>query len=563
MLLCRAPVVIDGPEARPLEDIMVMTYRQALREKTIQPATPPTAVSHENGQVYALDIWSRLRRFLIMGSAAGTYYVSGKKLTKDSAAVVTDCLAIDPERTLAMITEIGEGRVAVKHDPVLFALAIAAAHEYGSMESNKTYRRAAYKVAESVCRTWTHVSHFLTYRSESGVAGRGQRAFVRNWFNDRSGHSLVNQAIKYQSRDGWAQRDALILARPRARTAVHAAVFDYLVHDNMPPVNKYRDDSGYDILGPITARELLHAGRATLNGAIHLIRGYRLPREAIPTELLNKPEIWDALLDHMGYTALLRNINKMTEVGLLTPTSLATKKAVHMLLDVPSIISDRVHPFTILTALRQYEMGHGERGNLTWNPVKAIVNALDEAVYLSFGAVQPTNKRLLLGLDVSSSMGAQVGVANLTAREVEGLMALVTLNVETNADLIGYTTKTYDLSNKIRPSMRLDEVVRVIANHPYGWTNCAAPIQYALATGEMYDAFVNYTDSETNDSPGHVARVLNEYRAKNVSDARHVVVAAAANDITLADPNDPLSLDVAGFGTDVPTITSEFVAGRL
>lgn len=542
---------------------MVTTYRQALRDKKIQPATPPTAVSHERGNVYALDVWSRLRRFLIMGSAAGTFYVSGTKLTKDSAAVVTDCLATDPGRTLAVIEEIGEGRVAVKHDPVLFALAIAASHEYGSMELNKRYRRAAYMIAESVCRTWTHVSHFLTYRSEAGIAGRGQRRFVWNWFNNRSGHSLVNQAIKYMSRDGWAQRDALILARPRARTGVHAAVFDYLVHDNMPPVNKYRDDSGRDILGPITARELLHAGRATLSGSMHLIEDNRLPREAIPTELLSKPEIWDAMLGHMGYTALLRNLNKMTAVGLLTPNSSATKLVVNTLLDEPSIIGDRVHPFTILTALRQYEMGQGELGSMTWKPVKAIVNALDQAVYLSFGSVQPTNKRLLLGLDVSSSMGALVGVANLTAREVEGLMALVTLNVESNAELIGYTTKVYDLSKKIRPSMRLDEVVRVIENHPYGWTNCAAPIQHAISTGGMYDAFINYTDSETNDKPGHVARVLNVYRENYVSDARHVVVAAAANDITLADPNDPLSLDVAGFGADVPTITSEFVAGRL
>ena len=29
------------------------------------------------------------------------------------------------------------------------------------------------------------------------------------------------------------------------------------------------------------------------------------------------PEVWEALLPHMGLTAMLRNLGKMTEVGLL------------------------------------------------------------------------------------------------------------------------------------------------------------------------------------------------------------------------------------------------------
>ena len=29
------------------------------------------------------------------------------------------------------------------------------------------------------------------------------------------------------------------------------------------------------------------------------------------------PKVWEALLPHMGLTAMLRNLGKMTEVGLL------------------------------------------------------------------------------------------------------------------------------------------------------------------------------------------------------------------------------------------------------
>jgi 60 kDa SS-A/Ro ribonucleoprotein len=51
---------------------------------------------------------------------------------------------------------------------------------------------------------------------------------------------------------------------------------------------------------------------------VDLIRDHRLPHECVPTtEMKRYPEIWEALLPEMGLTAMLRNLGKMTEVGLL------------------------------------------------------------------------------------------------------------------------------------------------------------------------------------------------------------------------------------------------------
>ena len=39
------------------------------------------------------------------------------------------------------------------------------------------------------------------------------------------------------------------------------------------------------------------------------------PREAIPTQSLNELEVWDALLQRMPLTALVRNLGKMSPLA--------------------------------------------------------------------------------------------------------------------------------------------------------------------------------------------------------------------------------------------------------
>ena len=51
--------------------------------------------------------------------------------------------------------------------------------------------------------------------------------------------------------------------------------------------------------------------------------GDDLPREAVPTEWLNSPEVWAALVPHMPMEAMVRNLAKMTVVGLVAPAAVA------------------------------------------------------------------------------------------------------------------------------------------------------------------------------------------------------------------------------------------------
>src|SRR5262249_25899635 len=150
----------------------------------------------------------------------------------------------------------------------------------------------------------------------------------------------------------------------------------------------------------------------------------------------------------------------------------------------------------LLVALKTYAQGHGVRGGKSWTPVKQVENALDEAFYLAFGAVEPTGKRWLLALDVSGSMGCgQVAGSPLTPREASAAMALVTAATEPSHYIVGFPGRGYQVSTSpsqqgawahypnsgagIEPlavaGQRLDAVVRSIEGLPMGPTDCALP----------------------------------------------------------------------------------------
>ena len=114
----------------------------------------------------------------------------------------------------------------------------------------------------------------------------------------------------------------------------------------------------------------------------------RTPREALQPEHLASADVWEALLEEMPMTALVRNLATMTRVGVLGPGSQATKRVVAQLGDGDRIRRARLHPIALLVALRTYAAGRGVRGRNTWVAVREIVDALDAAFYTAFGNVE-------------------------------------------------------------------------------------------------------------------------------------------------------------------------------
>jgi 60 kDa SS-A/Ro ribonucleoprotein len=526
------------------------------------------------GFAFAVDDWVRLDRFLVLGAEGGSYYATERQLTVQNAESVRRCLEADGPRTVARIVAVSEAGQAPKNDPAVFALAMAAG--MGRPET----RSAALVALPRVCRTGTHLFQFVEAVERFRGWGRALRRAIGTWYTQKEPRDLAYQLTKYQQRGGWAHRDLLRVC--------HLKLADGPAHDAVRwAVGKAAPlPAGTDPASPLAPIAACEAARRATTAAevVHLIRTYRLVRECVPTQWLTEPSVWEALLEDMPLAALVRNLATMTRIGLLTPNSDATDRALSALADRERLKRSRLHPVALLAALRTYAAGCGVRGGGVWAPVQQIVEALDGAFYAAFDTVTPTGKRWLLALDVSGSMAGSTiaGVPNLTARDGAAAMALVTASTEVNHHVIGFTGQGFQVTGAgpstfgawawhpnsgggveplpIRPGQRLDDAIRVTSGLPMGPTDCALPMLYALERAIAVDVFVVYTDSETWHGGIHPVQALQRYRERTGIPAKLVVVGMVSNGFSIADPDDAGMMDVVGFNTSVPQLMSQFVA---
>ena len=502
------------------------------------------AENSAGGYGFAVDDWTRLSRFLILGCEGPTYYASKGRLTKENAEAVLRCIKADGARVVRDIVAVSNSGRAPKNDPALFALALCCA--FGDDGTKQT----AFAALTRVARIGTHVFHFAEYCKGLRGWGRGLRKAVARWYNDMPADKLAVQIVKYQQRDGWSHRDLLRKAHPKTSDADHE--------------NLYREVTGKQpgtwsdataIMMGVFAAKIAKSEDEIAN----LIRNYKLPRECIPTQWLNSPAIWEALLEYMPPEAMIRNLAKMSQVGLLVPFSQATKDVCAKLADGEALRRARLHPVKVLAALFTYGQGHGVWGKLVWTPVPQLIDALEAAFYMTFKHVQPTGKNFLIAVDMSGSMryGEIAGVPGLTPCIGAASLALVTAATEQNYFVHGFSTTFKPLP--ITPSMSLGNAARLVNEGNMGGTDCALPMLYAMDNKLPVDAFLVLTDNETWAGQIHPCQALARYRQQTGRAAKLVVVGMTSAGFTIADPDDAGMLDVCGFDTAVPELISDFV----
>ncbi len=552
-----------------------------------QKARDEQVANSAGGYVFTLDKWSRLDRFLILGSDAPTYYAKAQTLTQENAACLRECIAEDGPKTVARIAAISDAGRAPKNDPAIFALAVCAASK------DDATRRAALAAIPRVCRIGTHILHFGHDVQHFRGWGPALRRAVGAYYTAKSAEDLAYDLVKYQQRDGFAQRDLLRLAHPKAPTPAHKAALAWSAHAGDVSVLAKRKGSvatrgtpgDREALPKIMAAfEQLHAGPETgktwstgedIRRACKLIADNRLPHECVPNELKAHAAVWEAMLPHMGLTALMRNLNKLTAVGLLKPLSKATEFVAGRLTDSKRLYKARVHPLNVLISCKTYASGRGVKGGLTWEPLPAITDALDAAFYLSFEAIEPTSKNILLALDVSGSMGDPISGTVLTCREASAAMAMVVARAEKSWHCVGFTAGSNGYGGRwggsasgltpldVSPRQRLDSVIKSIEKLPMGGTDCALPMLYATKQKLDVDAFAVLTDNETWAGDVHPFQALGEYRRQQGKPQSKLIVwGMTATGFSIADPSDPLMLDVVGFDAAAPGVMADFIAGR-
>jgi 60 kDa SS-A/Ro ribonucleoprotein len=520
-----------------------MTYNKALGLNKKPSIASNKVPNNGGGEAFKIDDWKYLERFLILGSEGGTYYVSEQKLTVDAAKVVWRCLNEDPERTVRTIVEISDSGRAPKNEPAILALAIAFSHP-------GAYSRIyAEKALPKVCRIGTHLFHFAAYIDSMRGWGRGLRRAVANWYDQKSIRDVAYQVVKYQSRDGWSHRDLLRLSHPIPTSTERQAVYHWITKGGIDGIS----EDAKVILGFEFAKRREYAHEVA-----QLATEYQLPREAIPTQFLNSVEVQKALLPNMGLTAIIRNLGNMSKSGLLGMGSEESRFVVNTIEDEKKIEKARIHPIAILAASITYGAGHGNYGHGEWEVNPRIIDALEQAYFSSFKYVQPTGKRILMGLDVSGSMGAGeiAGIPGFTPAQGTACMSMVTARVEKDYNIVGFSKQVVQL--RIGRGDSLQQAMAKVQMSNFGSTNCAAAIEFALRTGGLYDAFIIYTDNETNSGTAPEVALAN-YRKKTGINAKLIVVGMTSTGFSIGDPKDLGTLNIVGFDTNTPALISEFL----
>lgn len=549
---------------------MGIDYSYAVKAENVpqtEPASPAQVPNAAGGFTFAVDTWTQVRRFLILGAEGGTFYVGERKLIQENAKVIEAAIAADPRRLVDLIVQVSDEALAPKNEPAIFALALVVSNP------NTHARRFGYAALHKVCRTSTHLFHFLTMVNGLRGWSAGLKRAVQTWYMRQRPDQLETQVVKYRQRDGWTHLNVLQLAHPHPWSQHSQEVFEYLRYRDLKPATRARRELQPPSEAALARLPIIKAFEdvqklTTAKEVLAFLKDseVKLPWEALPTKATASADVLRFLLPTMGMTALVRQLGKLSARGVLPTAGSGLNADVQLvckrLTDVEQIRRSRMHPMDFLLASKIYARGHGEKSDLSWGPVQEVVDALQQAFYLAFQNVEPTGKNYLVGLDISGSMGYTMTTGSpISCREAGAALATVLKRTEPWVEVMGFGNSFVNLGLSKTESLR--DFCRRVDGLPFQATDCSLPIEYAIQHRLAVDVFVVITDNETFAGRRHPHVALQDYRRRFNPKARMVVMAMSASGNTIADPSDAGMMDVVGFDASVPTLLAAFAQGKL
>ena len=533
-----------------------------------------------------------LESVLILGTNKNTYYATARELTQEAIDFVKKLLA-DKKGKLILDTvkSVYENGRAAKQDPTFFVLALACASD------DVEIRRGAYNLV-STLRTFSQLYTWKGYQKKvlnTKGCGKLAKSAFRKLLTDMTPMNLAYQATKYPQRtvgtERWGFDDLVKCAHTKGSTlgpehefVIHFAVKGY------DSAMKFATDKGLPMdnvvvqyVSAVNACKTMQLSDDNTQLLLTLVYDHKLPREVMPTWALGRKEVWEALLMGkemkwvtMPMTALIRNLAVMTVRGLFSDNQSPAKELVcKHLLNMQVLKKNRIHPVQLLVAYLTYKQGRGDKGSLTWVPDSDVLKALHDAIDLSFGTIEPTGLRIMHGLDGSPSMTSPIPcLPQLTSSTAVAIMAKIFSKSEVagTQDFAFFSSQGSSYGTSGLKPVHIDskDTIETLTQKAqlaqWGGTDCALPILSAIdqykKTKKAYDAFVIYTDNDTNSRSMHPAQALKQYRELTGINAKLVVVATYPNSVTIADPADGGMMDISGFDTHAPRIMHEFLSGK-
>lgn len=569
--------------------------------------------------VYKLSLKDYILRLLILGSSENKYDPRKKGLSSENTEYIKSQISSGHGEEICNIVRdvYKEGR-APKQDATMMVIGLLCRAEDITIRKTGLQLLENFKTISHLY-SWkkyhASIENHTTGQKSKGF-GRAVKRQINDWILSYRGkpEDLAYQITKYMAREGWSFKNILQCTHVKTGTG-DDRVFEekegvkksnHKVNKNASPpteldlVLRYAVN-GYDAMDKLARPNLLstkvyqyltgvHSAMkmSTSNdkkALIELIYKHKLTREQIPTWGLADKEVLSALLMNknktrisMPLTALLRNLGNLTSHGVIDINDDTTLQLIiNHLLHPDTIKFSKIHPVSVLTAWFTYRNGNGNRGHNTWYPETDVVKTLEKMFYLSFKNVEPTGKRICFLIDCSGSMCSASLCEGVTCAESAALLAMIFARSETSNETspdhsfylftskkIGYgggygNTGLTDVSDVIDADADFNKVLNACQRSDWGMTDISMGILEALKYKRKYDAFVVITDNDVN-SGIKPSEAMKQYRSgMKMPNTKLAVVATQGTDYTIADPNDPLMMDMVGFDSHGPKILQDFI----
>jgi 60 kDa SS-A/Ro ribonucleoprotein len=439
--------------------------------KTFKPKAPvvppPTMVNRDGYPAWSRPLDEQYLQTLLTNTFGGTFYADAKTLVAESAQVHDAMLA---------------------KDPAFAANALVYARQKGFMRSQPVYGLAKLagvdadlfkKVFPMVIKTPNDLRDFFAVISSlrKGEGGRAIKKAAGDWIVKNLSEYW---AIKYGSgdRDGYSLADLIKVSHPNYGGAKMPLV-SYLF-------GKGDRDAILSQLPQVAAFEALKKA-TTDKEKIDAITKGRLPHEVASTFAGTSTSVWKAIVAHMPIFALLRNLATIERHGVLPAVRAHILK---MFSDEAAIAKSMILPYRFLEASKHVKDSQ-------------VVDALRDAVELSFANVPDVEGRLAVFLDISGSMAGDF-------LQKASLFAFAAMKkAKGNGRFLVFDTSADDLKFSTRDSI-LTQASRV---HTRGGTDTSCPMKKLTKEKDRVDTILLVTDEQQNAGSGFYKALL-EYQAK-------------------------------------------------
>ena len=547
-----------------------------------------------------------ITRILIFGTKNNKYSSNVKELDAECKIYLENQIqAGNGFEILDCVKDIYKNDRAPKQDTTLMVHAMLCRAEdeklrVASLEFLKKYR--------TISQLYTWKSYHAKIGGSKGF-GRAVKRNLNEWILNKEPQELAYQFTKYIHRGDWGISDFLKCIHTKTGTgddrasvegagasAVGPSIKKSKTHLNLPatPIDlvlRYVVD-GYEAMEKLAQKYNLIMDKTyqylravelaktnalldedSVAGLIQLIYKFRLTREQVPTNGLAIGNVLKALLCDenktkilMPLTALLRNLANMSRLDVFEDMDILCILTNH-LTNKDIITKARIHPVSVLTAWFTYRAGSSKKSKHTWDPIPAIIDALEEMFYLSFANVAPMDKKLCFLIDCSGSMSSESlceGVSNAAAAALLAMIFARGTNKNKHAFYLFSSgdedSGLVNVSDVIHDNAKFEEVLNAVQRSDWASTDISKGILFAKQQKIAYDGFVVITDNDVN-SGIKPSIALQEYRNEMQIKAKLAVIATQLSDYSIADPLDKGMIDFCGFDSYSPKILHDFFTG--